>query len=86
LKLKIHVNSTKVMRKLSKINWARLRDGARVRFGGGGGGYSSKCNKYWEEIMFCNDHVCSAGESTVTDNKFCTISEPKNSNLLCVIV
>jgi hypothetical protein len=31
---------------------------------------------YWEELCFVM--------TTVTDNKFCTISEPKNSTFSCV--
>jgi hypothetical protein len=32
---------------------------------------------YWEELCFVMTMFCSAGKCTVTDNKFCTISEPK---------
>ena len=59
-----------------KINWARLRDGARVRNGGGGGGGVSiapSAINNGKKLCFVMIMFCSAGESTVTDNKFCTI-------------
>ena len=41
---------------------------------------------YWEELCFVMTMFCSAGKCTVTDNKFCTISEPKNSTFSCVSI
>ena len=49
--------------------------------GGGGGSYVEILG---EELCFVMTMFCSAGKCTVTDNKFCTISEPKNSTFSCV--
>ena len=62
------------MRKLLKINCARLRDGAQVRFGAVGVAIAPSAINTGKKSCFVMITFCSAGESTVTDNKFFTIS------------